>query len=52
MLRIKRSVQLRVYTPGGYGIHLRQPCILPLAKAFKGKRVRGTQEYKRKKLLA
>lgn len=39
------KARLRVYTPGGRGMYLRTPSILPTLAAFKGKRIKGTSMY-------
>ncbi|CAD5115440.1 DgyrCDS4416 [Dimorphilus gyrociliatus] len=39
------TVKLRVYTPGGVGIHQRESPILPFAINNKGKRLKQSQEY-------
>ena len=51
LMRLHESVRLRVYTPGGYGIHLRQPSLLPNVLVFKGHRIKGKPEYFMKKLV-
>ncbi|KAJ8317386.1 hypothetical protein KUTeg_005290 [Tegillarca granosa] len=35
---------LRVYTPGGRGMYIREPSILPNFATFMGKRIRGTKK--------
>ncbi|XP_063434662.1 nitric oxide-associated protein 1-like [Mytilus trossulus] len=40
------DVRLRAYTPGGRGLYIREPALLPNIKAFRGKRIGGKQEYR------
>ncbi len=37
---------LRAFTPGGYGLGVRTPAVLPYAVNLKGKRIRGTSMYR------
>lgn len=39
------DVNVRAYTPGGYGCKLRQPALLSNAVNQRGKRKKGTKEY-------
>ena len=39
-------IRLRAYTPGGRGLYLREPALLPNIKTFRGKRIGGKQEYR------
>ncbi|XP_055955255.1 nitric oxide-associated protein 1 [Patella vulgata] len=39
-------IGLRVYTPGGYGCHLRETPVLSNYKKFQGPRIKGTNRYK------
>lgn len=46
----QKSVHIRAYTPGGRGMHLRSPALLPNILAFKGKRMPNSRQYAMKKL--
>ncbi|KAK7072417.1 hypothetical protein SK128_011652, partial [Halocaridina rubra] len=45
------DIDLRGWTPGGRGIYLRRPCILPYAITLKGNRIQRTPAYKPHKLI-
>ncbi|XP_059157083.1 nitric oxide-associated protein 1-like [Physella acuta] len=38
----EKSVKMRAYTPGGIGLFLRMPALLPFHTSYKGKRIAGT----------
>lgn len=44
------SAVFRAYTPGGRGMQLRTPALLPNITAFKGPRIIGTKQYQIKRL--
>lgn len=46
----RADVQLRVFTPGGRGMNLRTPALLPNILAFKGTRITSQKSYRMKKL--
>ncbi|XP_041370814.1 nitric oxide-associated protein 1-like [Gigantopelta aegis] len=43
------SVTLRAYTPGGRGIYVRSPALLPHYRSFRGQRIGKTPVYRPKK---
>lgn len=46
----KKLITIRAYTPGGRGMHIRSPALLPNIKAFKGKRLGDSKEYEVRRL--
>ncbi|XP_021378563.1 nitric oxide-associated protein 1-like [Mizuhopecten yessoensis] len=44
-------VKVKVYTPGGKGLYMRCPALLPYTHTFKGKRIKHTQRYRIRKPL-
>ena len=42
----RMRVTLRAYTPGGKGLHLRSPALLPNFTQFRGKRKGKTPYYR------
>lgn len=47
----RTPVRIRAYTPGGRGLALRTPPLLPYAVKFRGARIPGTAEYKSRPLF-
>ncbi|XP_033757004.1 nitric oxide-associated protein 1-like [Pecten maximus] len=43
------AVRLKAYTPGGKGLYMRCPAILPHTHTFKGTRIKRTRRYRRRK---
>lgn len=48
--RKSMELQVRAYTPGARGCHLRTPALLPYAVNHRGRRIRGTAAYTVKKM--
>lgn len=45
------EVKIKAYTPGGKGLYMRCPAILPYTHTFKGSRIKNTRRYSRRKPL-
>lgn len=51
LLRLNESFKLRIFTPGGYGMYVRQPCLIRNVLLYKGNRKKGSFAYGMKKLI-